>query len=120
MEAKQTFHTILKGKIDEYCHLSYKISRKFPREELYGITSQFRRAVISVALNYIEGYARMRSKVHKNFIEISYGSLKESLYLIEFTYKENFISEAEYLQVITLGEEISRMLWGMLQKMSQD
>ena len=70
METKPLFHESLKDKIDQYCHLAYKISRKFPREELYGITSQFRRSVISVALNYIEGYARMRSKVHKNFIEI--------------------------------------------------
>jgi four helix bundle protein len=117
METKKTFHQELKEKIDAYCHLAYKISRNFPREELYGITSQFRRAVISVALNYIEGYARMRSKVHKNFIEISYGSLKESLYLVEFCFKESFMTEAEYLEIKTLGEEISRMLWGMLQKM---
>ena len=117
METQKTFHQSLREKIDIYCHLAYKISRGFPREEIYGITSQFRRAVISVALNYVEGYARIRSKVHKNFIEISYGSLKESLYLIEFSYRENFMSETEYLELKNLGEEISRMMWGMLQKM---
>lgn len=117
MEPKQTFHQILKDKIDNYCHLSYSVSRKFPKEELYGITSQFRRAVISVALNYIEGYARIKGKVHKNFIEISYGSLKESIYLIDFTYKESFITELDYNELKNLSEEISRMLWGMLKKM---
>ncbi len=117
MENKRTYHEILKQKIDDFCHLAYKISREFPKEELYGITSQFRRAVISVALNYIEGYARFKGKVHKNFIEISYGSLKESLYLIEFCCKENFVSEKDFLQLKTLGEEISKMLWGMLRKM---
>ncbi|PJB19449.1 four helix bundle protein, partial [Candidatus Falkowbacteria bacterium CG_4_9_14_3_um_filter_36_9] len=59
-----------------------KITRSFPKDELYGITSQLRRAALSVILNYIEGYARKRDKVYKNFLEISYGSLKEAKYLL--------------------------------------
>jgi four helix bundle protein len=114
---QKSYHELLKEKMEQYCHISYKISRKFPKEELYGITSQFRRAVISVALNYTEGFARMRSKVHKNFIEISYGSLKESAFLIKFCYKEQFISEGEFLELNNLAEEIGRMLWGMLCRM---
>ncbi|MCF7846364.1 MAG: four helix bundle protein [Candidatus Peribacteraceae bacterium] len=72
------FHEKLKQKMDEYVHFIYAVTRKFPREETYGVTSQIRRSSLSVILNYIEGYARMRDKVHKNFLEISYGSLKES------------------------------------------
>ncbi len=117
-ETQKTYHETLKEKMEEFCHLVYKISRKFPKEELYGITSQFRRAGISVALNYIEGYARIKSKVHKNFIEISYGSLKEALFLIKFCFEEKFISEEEFLQLNNLAEEIGRMLWGMLRRMS--
>lgn len=118
MQTQKTYHQILREKIDAFCHLAYRVSRKFPKEELYGITSQFRRAVISIALNYIEGYARIKGKVHKNFIEISYGSLKESLYLIDFCHKENFITEPEYLELKSLAEEIGKMLWGMLRKMN--
>ena len=112
----KTYHQQLKEKIETFCHLAYKISRKLPKEELYGITSQFRRAVISVALNYVEGYARVKDKVHKNFIEISYGSLKESLFLIEFCHKEGFISQNDYTELKVTAEEIARMLWGMLRK----
>ena len=110
------FHDDLKEKIDEYIHLVYKISRSFPRDELYGITSQLRRSAISVMLNYIEGYARRRDKVYKNFLEISYGSLKESEYLLNFSFKENFIVKTDYEKVIIIANDIGGMLWGVLRK----
>ena len=90
-----TFHIDLRSKINEYIHLVYKATRYFPKEELYGITSQLRRSSMSVMLNYIEGYARIKSKVHKNFIEISYGSLQESKYLIEFSFDEKYIPKEQ-------------------------
>lgn len=65
------FHEELKSKMDEYAHLVYKVTKSFPREELYGIISQLRRSSLSVVLNYVEGYARGRDKVHRNFLEIS-------------------------------------------------
>ncbi len=43
--------------MDEYVHFIYKITKTFPKEELYGATSQLRRSSLSVILNYIEGYA---------------------------------------------------------------
>lgn len=97
--------------MDAYAHFVYQLSKKFPREELYGLTSQLRRAAISVVLNYIEGYARARSKVYKNFLEISYGSLKESKYLLHFVWQESFIDESEYQKGIKFTEEIGAMLW---------
>jgi len=56
------FHDILKNKADIFAFEVYKITKKFPREEIYGITSQLRRAALSVILNYIEGYARIGDK----------------------------------------------------------
>jgi len=82
------FHEKLKSKMDEFVHLIYKITKNFPKEELYGVTSQLRRAALSIILNYIEGYARVKDKVHKNFLEISYGSLKEVKYLLHFSLTE--------------------------------
>ena len=55
---RNDFSDKLKRKMDEYVHLVYKLTRKFPKEELYGTTSQLRRAALSVILNYIEGFAR--------------------------------------------------------------
>ena len=88
---EQRFHENLKIKMDEFVHLVYRISKNFPKDELYGVTSQLRRSALSVILNYIEGYARIKSKVYRNFLEISYGSLKEAKYLLHFSLKENYL-----------------------------
>ena len=108
------FHDELKLKMDEYAHLVYKLTKKFPREEIYGVTSQLRRAVLSVILNYIEGYARNKGKVYENFLEISYGSLKESKYLLHFSFGENYLEKADYEKTMKLAEDIGAMLWGVI------
>lgn len=114
----ETFHEQLKKKMDKFVHSVYRLTRSFPKEELYGVTSQLRRATLSVILNYIEGYARNRSKVHKNFLEISYGSLKESKYLLHFSCVEGFITEKDYNELSSLTEEIGAMLWGIIRKLN--
>lgn len=113
----ETFHQQLKNKIDKYVHLVYKLTKKFPRDEIYGSVSQLRRAALSVALNYIEGYARNRQKVHKNFLEIAYGSLQESKYLLEFALKEDYISKDDYNESNKLADETGAMLWGTISKL---
>ena len=111
------FHDDLKKLLDEYVHEVYRVTKKFPREELYGVTSQLRRATLSAVLNYIEGYARIKIKVHKNFIETSYGSLQESKYLIEFSHKEGYVTEEESILLMKMADRIGSMLWGMLKRM---
>ncbi len=102
--------------MDEYAYSVYKITKQFPKEELYGITSQLRRAALSVILNYIEGFARIKNKVHKNFLEISYGSLKESKYLLFFSSREGYLTNEDYKKSIDLADKIGAMLWGILEK----
>lgn len=113
----ETYHEKLKKMMDEYVHFVYALTRKFPREELYGVTSQLRRASLSVILNYIEGYARGKNKIHKNSLEISYGSLKESKYLLHFSLVESYISKEDYKKAVNLAEDIGAMLWGIIRKL---
>jgi len=113
----ETYHEKLKKLMDEYAHLIYRLTQKFPKEELFGVTSQIRRAALSIILNYIEGYARGKNKVHKNFLEISYGSLKESKYLLYFSLVEKYLSEADYKKAIKLADDIGAMLWGTIRKL---
>jgi len=113
---EQQFHEKLKIKMDNFVHLVYKITRTFPKEELYGITSQLRRAALSIILNYVEGYAKRKGKVYKNFLEISYGSLKETKYLLYFSLKEGYLNEEGYKKTMKIAEEIGKMLWGTIQK----
>src|SRR5689334_17079673 len=118
IEQNSTFHSQLKQKMDDLAHQVYAFTRNFPKEENYGLVSQLRRAGLSIILNYIEGYARIKDKVHRNFLEISYGSLKETKYLLEFSYKENFIDKESYQKAEKLADEIGAMLWGMLRNIS--
>ncbi len=93
--------------------------KNFPKKSFYGATSQLRRSTLSVILNYIEGFARKRPAVKSNFWEISYGSLKESKYLLHFSLKEDYISEIDYRQALQLAEEIGAMLWKCLESISK-
>ena len=118
-EAAQKFHVNLRGKMDEYVHLVYAATKSFPRDELYGVTSQIRRSSLSVILNYIEGYARKRKLVMINFLETSYGSLQESKYLVEFSFREGLLSPEHHDKLMPLAEEIGAMLWKTLEHMGR-
>jgi four helix bundle protein len=119
MEDTLQYHEQLKAIMDEYAHLVYTVTKGFPKEELYGVTSQLRRAALSVVLNYVEGYARKRNAVYKNFLEIAYGSLKESRYLLEFSYAESYVGKEEYESAIHLADRIGAMVWGALRGMAE-
>ena len=106
-------------KSDKLAYSIYKISRNFPKEELYGLTSQLRRAVLSIPLNIIEGFARKGSKDYRQFLHIAYSSLKETKYLLFFSYRENYLNKNEYQEILNLAEEIGKMLWASLKTMDQ-
>ena len=105
------YQEALKGKMDDYAHLVYRLTKDFPKSEMYGVVSQIRRAALSVILNYIEGYARRRQLVNLNFLEISYASLQESKYLLHFSLNEKYLNNKEYTPAMELAEEIGAMLW---------
>lgn len=119
-ESRQTYHSKLRLIMDDFVHQTYTLTKKFPKEELFGSISQLRRAALSVPLNYIEGFARGRSKVNLNFLEISYGSLQECKYLLEFAVKEGFVKQVEFEKVTKLADQIGAMLYGMLKNLRGD
>jgi len=104
----------LTQKADKLAHLVYKITKSFPKEELYGLTSQLRRATLSVPLNVIEGFARRGSRDYRQFLYIAYGSLKETKYLLYFAYKEGYFNEKEYKESMFLAEEMGKIIWSSL------
>ena len=111
---ENTFHSDLRALIDNYVHGIYRITRSFPSEEKFGITSQIRRCSMSVALNYIEGFARKNQKEYRNFLRIAYASLKESEYLLDFSLKEGFILPDDHLSLSDANKSIGAMLWGVI------
>jgi four helix bundle protein len=65
---------------DEIALLVYRISKDFPKDEIYGLTSQMRRAAVSVPSNIVEGCARESQQEYLRFLEIAFGSLRELRY----------------------------------------
>ena len=115
-EEGKDFHKELRTVIDRFVHGVYDATQKFPKDELFGITSQLRRAALSVALNYVEGYARQRSAVLKNFLEIAYGSLKESEYLLAFSQERDFLDKKRADELLRLADRIGGMLWSTMKQ----
>lgn len=74
----------------------YKITAKYPKDEIFGLTSQIRRAAISVVLNIAEGYGRQSKEDFKRFLKISLGSNNETITLLELSKDLNYISIEEY------------------------
>lgn len=109
----------LKQKMDKYAHFVYQQTKDFPKQEMYGGTSQWRRCTLSIVLNYIEGYARKKPLVRLNFLEISYGSLMESDYLLEFFKEGGFLNQENYNQGIELSKQIGAMLWTEISNMEK-
>lgn len=116
-QKQNNYHSELKDLMNAYVHLVYKATKDFPRDELYGVTSQIRRSSLSVILNYIEGYARIGEATYKNFLKTSYGSLKESEYLLMFSFDEKYLSEIEFSKDAKMADRIGGMLWGIISKM---
>lgn len=111
------FHDDLKKYIHQYVKFIYSITKKFPKDEIYGVTSQFRRAGMSIMLNYIEGFAGNNdrdSKIYKHFLKISYGSLKETKYLLYFSFDVVYINKEEYGLGLNLSDNIGKMLWSLI------
>jgi len=105
------FRKKMYDKMDKFVHLVYLSSRGFPKSEIYGTTSQLRRASMSVVLNYVEGYSRFRDKTMLLFFETSWGSIKESEYLIKFAKEAGYLLENNYIELNRMIEEICAMLW---------
>ena len=98
-------------KADELAHLVYDLTEKFPRKEEYRLTSQLRRAALSIPANIVEGCNRKSRKSLYHSLEISLGSLAEVEYLIEFSKKRGYIkTELDHLE--SLISEVGKMLWG--------
>lgn len=103
-----------KLKVWERAHLLainvYKITKQFPKEELYGITSLIRRAAISIPTNIVEGSGRQTSKEFSRFLSIAAGSASEVEYLLMISKELAFINEQESDPLLTEINEIKKML----------
>jgi len=98
-------------KADELAYQVYLATKNFPKEEIYGITSQLRRAVLSIPVNIVEGYGRQGKKELKQFLNIALGSLAETEYLLDFSLRLNYLTIEKHKELQGLRIEVSKLLW---------
>lgn len=89
------------------------ISATFPKSEQHGLTSQLRRAALSVCCNLAEGSGKISKKDQNRFIGIAYGSLMEKLNLVFLSSDLQYIDKNKKLNIEMKITEISKMLSGM-------
>ncbi len=88
----------------------YQVTKTFPEDERFGLTSQFRRAAVSIGANIAEGYKKL-SKVDKlRFLNISEGSLAECYNYIILSKDLGYINEEQYQHLVFSIEETSKLL----------
>jgi len=91
----------------------YTLTRTFPREELYGLVSQFRRAAVSIPSNLAEGYSRNSRNEFHHFVGQARGSLAEVETQIEIAQNLGYVSGKPSAQILTRIDEIGRLLTGL-------
>ncbi|PCK87887.1 diversity-generating retroelement protein bAvd family protein [Rhizobium sophoriradicis] len=97
----------------------YQLSRKFPKEEIYGLTAQIRRAATSIAANIAEGHGREVTGSFIQFLRIAQGSLKELETHMLISHRIGLIEESEFRQMTEKCDEIGRMIRALIRSLQE-
>lgn len=97
----------------------YLLTDKFPKTETYGISSQLRRSVVSVAANIAEGHSRSSTKEFIRFIDIAYGSLAETETHLIIACELGYITASDIENILVKSAEIGRMLNGLVSSLQK-
>ncbi|SMP13059.1 four helix bundle protein [Chryseobacterium profundimaris] len=98
----------------------YFITRSFPKEELFGITSQMRRAALSIPLNVAEGAARASKKEFVRFLDIAIGSIAELDTLFFISLELEFLSDEDFNLLNGKLDLIGKLVYGLKRKILEE
>lgn len=97
---------------DELVLMVYTATACFPKEEMFGLTSQIRRAAVSVPSNIVEGCSRNTEKDYLHFLDIAYGSTKELMYQLSLARRLGYVKDTADIE--SKVEEIAKVLSGLI------
>ena len=103
----------------EFVKLIYRLTKLFPKEELYGLTSQLRRAAVSVVPNIVEWRGKPTDKDFKRFLYISKGSLNECQLYLELTKELEFINEEQFNFIEKKRGEVGFLLYRLIKSLEK-
>ncbi len=95
----------------------YKTTEDFPKEEMYGLTSQMRRASSSICANLMEGSYRNNSREFKQFCGIARGSAGELRYFVMLSKDLGYINESLFADLIEATKTVSKMIFGLIKSL---
>ncbi len=98
----------------------YKITQRFPKEEIYGLTSQLRRAAVSVAANIVEGSSRQHQKDYLHFLSMAKSSLSEAEYLLSLVLRLGYLGAKDFERMNALANIAARTLYGLIQSVRKE
>ncbi len=107
-EKLETWHKAI-----DFADMVYSVAKGFPGDERFGLTSQMRRAAVSISANIAEGSSRFSKHDFARFLEIATGSVFEVVSQSFIARKQGFLNEAEFKQLYVAAEEQGRMLSGL-------
>ncbi len=105
---------------DELAVLIYRVTAGFPKEELYGLTSQIRRAAISVPSNIVEGCPRDSQADYLRFLNIAFGSLRELHYQLDLSRRLGFLSDRDFSLIEPKIIETEKVLSGLIRSLRKE
>ena len=98
----------------------YQATQAFPREEIYGLTSQLRRASYSVPANIVEGSSRESKKEYLHFLHIARGSLSETQYFVHLAHRLAYLAEADAERLIEQTRRAFACLHGLIKAVESE
>lgn len=104
-------------KAHNFCLEIYKTTKSFSQQEIYGLTSQLRRAAVSVSLNIVEGQNRQTRKEFIRYLYQARGSLEETRECLLLSKDLGYLSEDKYQALEENSTEISKMLNGLIKRL---
>ena len=104
------------NKAVDFANEIYSLTKNFPKDEMFGLTSQLRRAAVSISLNISEGSARSK-KDFIRFIDIARGSIFECVTILKLSARQNYIKQLKFNELEKDLVEISKMLSGLKRKL---
>jgi four helix bundle protein len=98
---------------------AYELAKEFPQEEIFGLTSQLRRAVVSIPSNLAEGQGRNSPGDFRRFLSIAHGSLREVETHVYIASRVGYLDETRKQVILSQCAEVGRLIMGLLNSLAE-